>query len=102
MTIESQENFPDENASPVYVDEGNLYISATEWNRLCCCDSTLPLLDVLRQVSAFLSRDKSVRLIGSNGEIEISADRPREFQRILDNANDRRASLGLAPAIPID
>lgn len=87
--------------SPVYVEGGNLYVNATEWDRLCKEPSTSPLLDVLLQVSGFLSRDKSVRLINADGGIAVSADQPSEFQIILDNANHRRASLGLAPAIPI-
>lgn len=89
-----------DNASPLYVENGNLYVSATEWDRLCKEKSTSPLSTVLLQMSGFLSRDKSVRLLNAEGGIAVSADRPSEFQRILDNANHRRASLGLAPAIP--
>ena len=90
------------NTSPVYIEEGNLYVNPTEWDRLCGEKSTSPLLDVLHQVSGFLSRDKSVRVISANGGIAVSADRPSELQRILDDANHRRAALGLAPAIPVD
>jgi len=96
------DGLPDGNTSPVYIEDGNLYVNATEWDRLCREQSTSPLVCVLRDVSGFLSRGRSVRLIGADGGIEVSADRPSEFQAILDNANRRRASLGLAPAIPLD
>ncbi|MBY0574244.1 MAG: hypothetical protein K2P84_11225 [Undibacterium sp.] len=103
MNIQPQEYqfnvLSDENTSPVYLDNGNLYIGAAEWDRLCCEESTSPLVSVLRDAREILSQGRSVRLIGSNGGITVSADRPSEFQRILDNANIRRASLRLAPAI---
>ncbi|MBU9371813.1 hypothetical protein LGM85_22580 [Burkholderia multivorans] len=106
MAIQEQDDkfngLPEGNASPIYVEQGNLYISATEWDRLCREESTSPLVSLLSEVRAFLLRGKSVRLIMADGGIEVSADRPSEFQRILDNANHRRASFGLAPAIPRD
>lgn len=106
MTIQEQDSqfdgLPDGNPSPIYIVEGNLYVSTTEWDRLCHEQDTGPLVSVLRDARRYLSGDRSVRLIGADGSIEVSADRPSEFQRILDNANDRRASLGLAPATPLD
>lgn len=96
------ENLPQGDTSPIYVDEGNLYVNATEWDRLCGEQSTDPLVNVLRDVRGFLSRGKAVRLIGADGGIAVSADRPSEFQKILDDANHRRVNLGLAPAIPRD
>lgn len=91
----------DDNTSPVYVLDGNLYVSAAEWDRLCSEESTSPLVSVLCDIREFLSRGKSVRLIGADGGISVSADRRTEFQAILDNANNRRAVLKLAPAIPL-
>lgn len=106
MNIQSQESefndYPSDNSSPVYIEEGNLYLSATEWDRLCCAQSTDPLVTVLSDVRGFLARGKSVRLIGLDGGIAVSADRQSDFQAILDNANRRRSSMGLAPAIPLD
>jgi hypothetical protein len=106
MTIQAQGNkfggLPEGNPSPVYIEDDNLYVNATEWDRLCREQSTSPLVSVLRDVRAFLLRGRSVRLIGADGGIEVSVDRASEFQAILDNANRRRASFGLAPAIPLD
>jgi hypothetical protein len=105
MTIQSQdsqvEKLREGDTSPVYIEEGNLYVNATEWDRLCGEQSRSPLVTVLRDVRGFLSRGRSVRLIGADGGIAVSADQPSEFQRILDDANRRRANLGLAPAIPL-
>lgn len=95
-------NVPDNNMSPVYTDQGNLYISDREWKRLCAENSTAPLQSVLSQVRDFLTRGKSVRLVRADGGIAVSADRNAEFQAILDNANRYRASLALAPVIPVD
>lgn len=106
MTIQSQdshfENLSEENTSPVYVKEGNLYVNATEWSRLCGEQSTGPLVSVLSDARGFLSRGKAVRLIGADGGMAISADQLNQFQAILDDANGRRAALGLAPAIPVE
>ncbi|PCE34310.1 hypothetical protein [Burkholderia ubonensis] len=106
MTIQAQDNkfdgLPEGNPSPIYIEDDNLYVSATEWDRLCREQSTSPLVSVLSNMRVFLSRGRSVRLIGADGRIEVSADRASEFQAILDNANRRRASFGLAPAIPLD
>lgn len=105
MNIESQdsqfENLPDEDTSPIYVKEGNLYVSAKEWSRLCGEQSTGPLVTVLSDARGFLSRGKAVRLISADGGIALGADQPNQFQAILDDANRRRANLGLAPAIPV-
>ena len=106
MTNQSQgsqfEALPESDASPIYVHDENLYVSATEWERLCSEQSTSPLLNVLGHVRGYLSRGKAVRLIGADGGISLSADRPSEFQFILDDANRRRANSGLAPAIPLN
>jgi hypothetical protein len=103
MTIQSQDsefdNLPDSDTSPVYVDQGNLYVSATEWSRLCAEQSTAPLVSLLNDARGFLSRGKAVRLINAHGGIAASADQLNQFQMILDDANRRRADLGLAPAI---
>jgi hypothetical protein len=66
------------NPSPVYVEHDNLYVSATEWDRLCREQSTSPLVSVLSDVRAFLLQGRSVRLIGADGGIEVSADRASE------------------------
>jgi hypothetical protein len=104
MTTQSKdsqfENLPEENMSPVYVEEGNLYVSAAEWSRLCGEQSAGPLVSVLSDARGFLLRGKAVRLIGTDGGIAVSADQLNQFQAILDDANRRRANLGLAPAIP--
>ena len=106
MTTESQdsqfEKSREGDTSPVYVEEGNLYVNATEWSRLCREQSTGPLVSVLSDARGFLSRGKAVRLIGPDGGIAVSADQPNQFQAILDDANRHRANLGLAPAIPLD
>ena len=106
MTMQTQDDkfdgSPEGNPSPIYVEHDNLYVNATEWDRLCREQSTSPLVSVLSDVRAFLLRGRSVRLIGADGGIEVSADRASEFQAILDNANRRRASFGLAPAISLD
>lgn len=105
MTIELQdsqfENLPDENTSAIYVEDGSLYVSAQEWSRLCGEQNTGPLVSVLSDARGFLSRGKAVRLIGADGGIAVSADQLNQFQAILDDANRRRANLGLAPAIPV-
>jgi len=103
MTIESQDiQFGEIDTSPVYVEDGNLYLTAKEWDRLCREQSTTPLVNVFEDMRRFLSRGKAVRLIGPTGGIAISADQLNQFQGILDDANRRRADLGLAPAIPLD
>jgi hypothetical protein len=105
MTIQAQDNkfdgLPEDNPSPIYIEDDNLCVNATEWDRLCREQSTSPLVSVLRDVREFLLRGRSVRLIGADSGIEVSADRASEFQAILDNANRRRGSFGLAPAIPL-
>lgn len=95
-------DLPDSNSSPVYVEDRNLYVNATEWDRLCREQSTAPLVSVLSDAKRFLAQGRSVRVIGVDGGIEVSADRLSELQSILDNANRRRSSFGLAPAIPLD
>ena len=95
------DRLPNGNSSPIYFEGGNLYVSAKEWDRLCHERETDPLVRFLQDVHTRLSSGKSVRIIGADGGIDISADRTSEFQRILDNANGRRANLGLAPAIPL-
>ena len=99
LSIDDQ---PEGSGSPVYVEGRCLYISATEWDRLCSEGSTFPLLSVLRDAKMLLAKDGAVRLIGLEGGISISADRPSELQTIIDYANVRRASLGLAPVILIE
>jgi hypothetical protein len=67
MTMQTDDKFdgsPEGNASPIYVEHDNLYVSATEWDRLCREQSTSPLVSVLSDVRAFLLRGRSVRLIG--------------------------------------
>ncbi|MBU9170323.1 hypothetical protein [Burkholderia gladioli] len=96
------EGLSDGNPSPIYVEGGNLYVSATEWDRLCREQNTSPLVSVLSDMRGFLSRGRSVRLLMADDRIYLSADGASEFQRILDDANRRRASFGLAPAIPLN
>ena len=86
----------------VYVEGRFLYISASEWDRLCHEKSTGPLVSVLRDARSLLEKDGAVRLIGLDGGISISADRPSELHAVIDFANVRRASLGLAPVILVD
>ncbi|WP_374407286.1 hypothetical protein [Hydrogenophaga sp.] len=88
--------------SPILVEERNLYVSATEWDRLCRVASTAPLVSVLGDAKTLLAQGGAVRLVKLNGEIAISADRPTELQRIIDDANARRTINGLAPVIFVD
>jgi len=57
---------------------------------------------VLREAKGLLAQGGAVRLVNLRGEISISADRPTELQRIIDDASARRASNGLAPVIFVD
>jgi hypothetical protein len=103
MTNESQtpqNELPDSPTSPVYIDDGNLYVNATEWDRLCNEQSTGPLVSVFRDAKQILAKGRAVRLINHQGGIALSADRPGELQGLLDNANARRAAASLAPVIP--
>ena len=101
-TVPGDERPDDTDASPVYVEGRCLYVSAREWNRLCHLESTSPLASVLKDGRALLAKDGAMRLLSIKSEVYISADRPSELQRIIDDANARRAALDLAPVILID
>ena len=92
----------DKHLSPITVEGNNLYVSSEEWEHLIKSEFTEPIKTVLRDARTLLGKGGSVRLLGTVGEVMLSADRPDEMQSLIDDANTRRAAMGLAPVVLID
>lgn len=91
-----------EKENATYLQDGNLYVAGAEWGRLCKLESPTPVENLLESMrDKFLLQGKSVRLVSEGGDgIYISADSSGEFQRLVDDANDKRKANGLGPVVP--